>query len=133
MKRSIAQVSLLVPDYDEAIAYFTGVLGFELLDDQPDAPERRWVVVAPKGAGGAKLLLAKASTSEQQALIGNQAGGRVWLFLETDDFDGDYARLISAGVAFLEQPRDEPYGRVAKFRDLYGNPWDLLQPRLVNG
>ena len=122
-----ALVSLLVRDYDEAIAFYVGKLGFALREDTRLSNEKRWVVVAPEG-GQASLLLAKAVGEEQTAAIGRQAGGRVFLFLETDNFARDHARYLAAGVAFREQPRQEPYGTVAVFEDLYGNPWDLIEP-----
>jgi catechol 2,3-dioxygenase-like lactoylglutathione lyase family enzyme len=135
MTRSIALISYLVREYDEAIAWFTGVLGFHLLEDTPrpaEAPGKRWVRVAPPSRGtgeGAALLLARAATPEQAAAVGRQAGGRVWLFLETDDFARHHAALVASGVEFLEPPRTEPYGIVAVFRDLYGNRWDLIERR----
>ncbi|MGZ9811994.1 VOC family protein [Pseudoroseicyclus sp. H15] len=118
-------VALVVPDYDRAIAHYCGDLGFELLEDTPQ-PGKRWVVVRPKG-GETGLLLAEAKGAEQEAAIGNQSGGRVFLFLETEDFAADHARMQAAGVTFLEEPRHEPYGTVAVFRDAFGNKWDLLQ------
>jgi catechol 2,3-dioxygenase-like lactoylglutathione lyase family enzyme len=124
---TIATVSYLVRDYDEAIRWFTGALGFRLLDDTAMGEGKRWVRMAPK-AGGVALLLAKADGPEQQAAIGRQAGGRVFLFLETDDFARDHAAFTAAGVRFREAPRHEPYGTVAVFEDLYGQPWDLIQP-----
>jgi len=127
MPQHIGAVTLLVRDYDEAIDYFTRVLGFELIEDSPLSATKRWVLVAPPGSGGPSLLLAKATTEEQAARIGDQAGGRVFLFLHTDDFGRDYEAMLSRGVAFLEQPRKETYGTVAVFADLYGNRWDLLQ------
>jgi catechol 2,3-dioxygenase-like lactoylglutathione lyase family enzyme len=129
MKQSIALVSLVVPDYDEALAFYVGVLGFELIEDS-FVPEqnKRWVVVAPPGAGDCQLLLARASTPEQASRIGNQTGGRVFLFLYTDDFDRDYARFRSKGIEFVREPKQQPYGKVAVFRDPWGNLWDLLQP-----
>ncbi|WP_373354693.1 VOC family protein [Pseudoroseicyclus sp. CXY001] len=123
----IGLVTLVVPDYDAAIAHYTGDLGFELIEDQPQEG-KRWVVVRPKG-GETGLLLAKAKGPAQEAAIGAQTGGRVFLFLETEDFVGDHARMQAAGVAFMEEPRDEPYGRVAVFRDAFGNLWDLLERR----
>lgn len=123
----IANVTLLVADYDEAIAWYTGKLGFTLLEDTPLGGGKRWVRVAPRG-GEAALLLAQASTPEQRAHIGAQAGGRVAFFLHTDDFGRDHAAMSAAGVRFVEQPRDEAYARVVVFEDLYGNRWDLLQP-----
>jgi len=123
----LAAVSLLVRDYDEAIAFYVGKLGFELSEDTDMGGGRRWVRVTPRG-GQTSLLLAKAATEEQRERIGDQAGGRVWLFLETDDFDRDHARFTEAGVVFREAPRHETYGRVAVFEDLYGNAWDLIEP-----
>jgi catechol 2,3-dioxygenase-like lactoylglutathione lyase family enzyme len=126
----LASVSLLVRDYDAAIAFFTGALGFVLLEDTPVGGAKRWVVVAPAGGGGgATLLLARAATPEQEAAVGRQAGGRVFLFLRTDDFARDHAAFTARGVRFVEEPRDEAYGRVAVFLDLYGNRWDLVEPR----
>jgi catechol 2,3-dioxygenase-like lactoylglutathione lyase family enzyme len=123
----LGALSLLVRDYDEAIAWFTRVLGFELLEDTQLTPDKRWVRVAPPGARETCLLLARAATPEQVAHIGRQGGGRVWLFLHSDDFDADHRRLLAAGVRFAEAPRRESYGSVAVFEDLYGNRWDLLQ------
>lgn len=128
MPQAIVHLALLVRDYDEAIAFFVETLGFELLEDTSLGPEKRWVRVAPAGGKGAALLLAQAATAEQQAQIGNQAGGRVFLFLETDDFARDHARMLAHGVRFLEAPRREGYGIVAVFEDLYGNRWDLIEP-----
>nr|WP_314858871.1 VOC family protein [uncultured Undibacterium sp.] len=125
-KTSIANISFLVRDYDEALAYFTTVLRFELLEDRQISPDKRWLVVAPAGSTGAKLLLAKASTPEQAAHIGDQTGGRVFLFLETEDFWETHAHLQSHGVTFTEKPREEVYGTVVVFLDLYGNKWDLI-------
>lgn len=128
MQQAIAHVALVVRDYDEAIAFYVGVLGFELLEDSARPEQnKRWVVVAPAGGTGTSLLLARASTPEQGAFVGNQAGGRVFLFLQTDDFWRDYNRLVAAGVEFIREASDEPYGTVAVFQDLYGNRWDLLQ------
>jgi catechol 2,3-dioxygenase-like lactoylglutathione lyase family enzyme len=129
MTSKIATLSLLVADYDDAIRFYCDRLGFTLLTDTELAPGKRWVIVAPAGEGGAKLLLAKADGPAQQAAIGNQAGGRVGFFLETDDFAGDYAQMVEKGVTFLEAPRHEAYGSVAVFADLYGNKWDLIEPR----
>jgi catechol 2,3-dioxygenase-like lactoylglutathione lyase family enzyme len=128
MGQSIAAVALVVADYDEAIAFFTRRLGFALVEDTPVGPGKRWVTVRPPG-GGTSLLLAKASTPEQTERVGDQAGGRVFLFLQTDDFRRDYAAFRDRGVQFVEEPREEPYGTVAVFLDLYGNRWDLVQPR----
>jgi len=127
----LATVSLLTPDYDEGLAFFVGVLGFTLVEDTALEAGKRWVVVAPPGAG-ARLLLARAATAAQREAIGAQAGGRVFLFLETDDFDRDHAAWVARGVAFEGPPRDEPYGRVAVFRDPFGNRWDLIQPRATS-
>ncbi len=123
----LGAVSLLVHDYDEAVVFYVGKLGFDLTSDLDMGSGKRWVTVTPKG-GQTALLLAKATTPEQQARVGDQAGGRVWLFLETDDFARDHAAWTAAGVVFREAPRQEPYGVVAVFEDLYGNAWDLIQP-----
>jgi catechol 2,3-dioxygenase-like lactoylglutathione lyase family enzyme len=132
VKQSIGLVSVVVRDYDEAIAFYVGVLGFTLIEDT-FVPEqnKRWVVVAPSGSEGSRVLLARAANPEQQTRVGNQTGGRVFLFLYTDDFERDYRAYRARGVEFVRQPKDEPYGRVAVFADLYGNLWDLLQPRSV--
>ena len=127
MLRSIASVALLVRDYDEAIAFFTYALRFTLVEDQPLGAEKRWVVVAPSDGKGAALVLAKAANADQLAHVGNQAGDRVFLFLSSDDFQSDYRYMQSRGVRFIETPRDEPYGTVVVFLDLYGNKWDLIQ------
>ena len=124
MPQRLALTALLVRDYDAAIAFYVGRLGFELVEDTPQG-DKRWVVVRPPGSEGA-LLLARAEGA-QAARIGDQAGGRVFLFLETDDFARDHARMLAAGVVFLEAARHEPYGTVAVFEDLYGNRWDLIQ------
>ncbi len=128
MKQSILHVALVVRDYDEAIAFYTRKLGFRLVEDtyQPEQ-DKRWVVVAPPGSAGTNLLLARASTPEQQAFVGDQTGGRVFLFLETDDFQRDYERMKALGITFVRPPKTEAYGTVAVFQDLYGNLWDLLQ------
>ena len=129
MSQSIARISLVVRDYDEAIAFYTGALGFSLVEDTRLSDSKRWVVVAPQGGGGTSLVLAKAATPRQVERVGDQTGGRVGFFLHTDDFVRDYAAMKSRGVHFLEEPRKEPYGRVAIFEDLYGNRWDLLELR----
>jgi catechol 2,3-dioxygenase-like lactoylglutathione lyase family enzyme len=129
MAQTIALVSLVVRDYDEAIAYFTSCLEFTVAEDVPLAGGKRWVVVAPPGGTGASLLLARAATPQQAVRVGDQTGGRVFLFLRTDDFRRDYRALQLRGVQFAEGPREEPYGTVAVFLDLYGNRWDLVQPR----
>ena len=127
MPASLLHVALVVRDYDEAIAFYTRQLGFTLVEDTPQpAQAKRWVVVAPPG-GGASLLLARAATPEQAAFVGDQAGGRVFLFLETDDFWRDFRAYEAAGVCFVRPPKQEPYGTVAVFEDLYGNRWDLVQ------
>lgn len=128
MKQSIVHVALVVRDYDEAIAFYTEKLNFTLTEDtyQPEQ-DKRWVVVAPPGSTGTTLLLAKASTPEQEAVIGNQAGGRVFLFLNTDNFERDYDAMKKKGVRFVREPKRAEYGMVAVFEDLYGNRWDLLQ------
>ncbi|WP_109642813.1 MULTISPECIES: VOC family protein [Lentzea] len=123
--RSLGLVTLVVRDYDEAIRFYVDGLGFTLVEDEPQG-DKRWVVVS--AGGGASLLLAQASSEEEKARVGDQTGGRVGFFLNTDDFDRDHARMTEFGVRFLETPRDEVYGRVAVFEDLYGNRWDLLQP-----
>ncbi|KQZ18203.1 VOC family protein [Caulobacter sp. Root1472] len=128
MAQHLALLSLLVRDYDEALAFYLGKMGFSLVEDSHLGGGKRWVVVAP-GAAGTRFLLAKASDDQQTALVGGQGGGRVWLFLHTDAFEADHARLSAAGVRFLEAPRHEAYGSVAVFEDLYGNRWDLLQPK----
>ena len=124
----IAAVSLLVPDYDEAISHYCAGLGFDLVEDTDMGNDKRWVLIAPPGARETRLLLAKASKPEQTQQIGRQAGGRVFLILHTDNFARDYARFAVAGVTFTEAPRSEPYGEVCVFRDRFGNLWDLLQP-----
>ncbi|KRA71618.1 extradiol dioxygenase [Caulobacter sp. Root656] len=128
MAQHLALLSLLVRDYDEALAFYVGKMGFSLVEDSELGGGKRWVVVAP-GAAGTRFLLAKAGDEPQKALVGGQGGGRVWLFLHTDAFEADHARLSAAGVRFLEEPRHEAYGSVAVFEDLYGNRWDLLQPK----
>ncbi len=130
IKQSLGLVSLVVRDYDEALDFFIGKLGFLLVEDSP-VPEqgKRWVVIAPPGALESRLLLARASTPEQEAHIGAQTGGRVFLFLHTDNFWRDYERYRAQGIVFVREPKQEPYGTVAVFQDLYGNLWDLLEPR----
>ncbi|WP_069963537.1 VOC family protein [Lacunisphaera limnophila] len=130
MGQRLGALTLLVRDYDEAIAFFTTKLGFVLQEDTALAPDKRWVRVAPRGGDGTGLVLARAATPAQAELIGAQGGGRVWLFLETDDFTRDHGAMRAAGVVFDEEPRHEAYGTVAVFRDLYGNKWDLLQLRV---
>jgi catechol 2,3-dioxygenase-like lactoylglutathione lyase family enzyme len=130
MTQSLAHIALIVRDYDEAIAWFTGKLGFTLLADEYQAEQdKRWVLVAPPGGAGTSLLLARASTPGQEAFIGDQAGGRVFLFLATDDFVRDHAAMLANGVSFIREPKAAPYGTVAVFEDLYGNLWDLVEFR----
>jgi catechol 2,3-dioxygenase-like lactoylglutathione lyase family enzyme len=128
LKQSIAHIALVVRDYDEAIDFYVSRLGFELVEDtyQPEQ-DKRWVVVRPKGDGSTSLLLARASTPDQETFIGNQAGGRVFLFLQTDDFQRDYAAMLEKGIRFIREPKQATYGTVAVFEDLYGNRWDLVQ------
>jgi catechol 2,3-dioxygenase-like lactoylglutathione lyase family enzyme len=128
VKHSLVHIALVVRDYDEAIAYYTQTLGFTLVEDtyQPEQ-DKRWVIVAPTGSNGTTILLARASTPEQAEFIGNQAGGRVFLFLSTDDFWRDYERMSAAGVKFVRPPNVATYGTVAVFEDLYGNRWDLIE------
>lgn len=130
MKQTIIHVALVVRDYDEAIAFFTETLSFRLLEDtyQPEQ-NKRWVIVSPPGSDGMSLLLAKATTMDQEMVIGKQAGGRVFLFLKTDDFWRDYHQLQKRGVRFVREPKEESYGMVAVFEDLYGNRWDLLESK----
>lgn len=128
MRQCIALTALVVGDYDEAIAFYQGKLGFTLAEDRPVSPGKRWVVVRPPGAQEGGLLLAKASEEQQWRAIGNQSGGRVFLFLQTDDFGRDHAAFLERGVRFLEEPRREDYGTVAVFEDLYGNRCDLIGP-----
>lgn len=128
MNRRIAHVALVVKDYDEAIDFYTRVLGFVLIEDTFQAEQdKRWVVVAPDKNAGTSILLARANNDKQRSAIGNQTGGRVFLFLATDDFHRDYQDLISKGVNFVREPKVEPYGTVAVFEDLYGNLWDLIE------
>ncbi|HEV2442941.1 MAG TPA: VOC family protein [Steroidobacteraceae bacterium] len=131
MKHSIGSVALVVREYDEAIAFYRDKLGFSLIEDTPvPSQNKRWVLLAPAGSCGTRLLLARAVGDQQTCRIGNQTGGRVFLFLHTDDFWRDYHLYRERGVAFVREPRKEPYGTVAVFQDLYGNLWDLLQPSL---
>lgn len=126
-KRSIAAIALLVPDYDTAITYYVDVMGFELVEDTQLSPTKRWVQVSPSLNNGPSLLLAQADSEDQRAAIGKQAGDRVFLFLNTDNFERDYHNLTQAGVQFLEEPRYESYGSVAVFQDVFGNKWDLIE------
>jgi catechol 2,3-dioxygenase-like lactoylglutathione lyase family enzyme len=127
--RRIAHVAIVVRDYDEAITYYTGVLGFELVEDEARGPGKRWVLVTLPGGNGTSLLLAKAANPEQASRVGNQTGGRVFLFLHTDNFRRDHQAMLAHGVHFVEAPREEAYGTVAVFEDLYGNRWDLIERR----
>lgn len=134
MKQSIAQIALVVKDYDEALQFFVGTLGFRLIEDTViEDQKKRWVVVAPAGSGETRLLLARAAGPEQSSRIGNQTGGRVFLFLHTDDFWRDFNAFTRKGVIFVRGPNEESYGTVAVFKDLYGNLWDLVQRRQVTG
>lgn len=129
MKQSIAHVAIVVRDYDEAIDFYTNKLHFTLIEDtyRPEQ-DKRWVLIAPPGSSGTQLLLARASNPEQESRIGNQTGGRVFLFLYTDDFWRDYNEMVAAGITFVRDPKAAPYGTVAVFEDLYGNQWDLIEP-----
>jgi catechol 2,3-dioxygenase-like lactoylglutathione lyase family enzyme len=128
MKQSIAHIALVVNDYDEAIAFYTNKLHFTLVEDTVLSATKRWVVVAPPGSQGCSLLLAKAASDVQGSRVGNQTGGRVFLFLHTDDFARDFQNLVNNGITIVRQPAAEPYGTVAVFADLYGNLWDLIEP-----
>ena len=128
MKQQIAHLALVVDDYDAAIAFYTKMLHFSLVEDTVLSDTKRWVVVAPPGSSGCSLLLAKAVGDEQRSRVGNQAGGRVFLFLHTDDFERDYNEMRAKGIEFVRPPVKEPYGTVAVFKDLYGNLWDLIEP-----
>lgn len=130
MKQTIAHVSLVVRDYDEAIAFYVDKLGFDLVaDEYQPAQDKRWVVVRPKGSDGCSIVLGRAADDHQSEFIGNQSGGRVMLFLQTDDFWRDHEAYLSRGVEFVREPKEEPYGTVAVFEDLYGNLWDLIEFR----
>ncbi|MDX1941736.1 MAG: VOC family protein [Saprospiraceae bacterium] len=128
MHQRIAHIALVVNDYDEAIEFYTRKLDFKLIENMPLNDTKRWVLVAPPGAKECCLLLAKAANEQQRASIGNQTGGRVFLFLHTDDFWRDYHKMLERGIQFIRSPQEEPYGTVAVFQDLYGNLWDLIQP-----
>ncbi len=129
MKQYIAQFAIVVKDYDEAIDFYTKKLNFELIEDTKQSEEKRWVIVKPKGASETAILLAKAANDEQESRVGNQTGGRVFLFLYTDDFWRDYNQMQEKGIKFIRDPKEEVYGTVAVFEDLYGNLWDLLEPK----
>lgn len=128
MNQKIIQIALLVNDYDEAIEFYTKKLKFHLLEDTPMSDTKRWVVVTPQGSGGCNLLLAKAANEEQKSRIGNQTGGRVFLFMHTDNFERDYQNLLDHNISIVRSPSKELYGTVAVFEDLYGNLWDLIEP-----
>lgn len=129
MKQYIAQFALVVKDYDEAIDFYTKKLNFKLVEDTKQSEEKRWVLVKPKGASETAILLAKAANEEQESRVGNQTGGRVFMFLYTDDFWRDYNLMQEKGIKFIREPKEEVYGTVAVFEDLYGNIWDLLEPK----
>ncbi len=129
MKQSIVHIALVVNDYDEAIKFYTEKLNFTLIEDTPQSETKRWVLIAPKGSEGCSLLLAKGVGEEQRSRVGNQTGGRVFLFLKTDDFWRDFQKMQSQGIKFVREPKDEEYGTVAVFEDLYGNLWDLVEFR----
>jgi catechol 2,3-dioxygenase-like lactoylglutathione lyase family enzyme len=131
MQQHIAHIALVIDDYDKAIEFYTKKLHFELIEDTALNETKRWVLVAPTGGNGCKLLLAKVTNPEQASRIGNQTGGRVFLFLHTDDFWRDYNQLVANEIQFVRQPQEEAYGTVAVFQDLYGNLWDLVEPRQV--
>ncbi|MES2775459.1 MAG: VOC family protein [Bacteroidota bacterium] len=128
MKQQLANIAIVVNDYDEAIAFYTQKLHFTLIEDTVLSPEKRWVIVTPPGSNGCGLLLAKAATDEQRSRVGNQTGGRVFLFLHTDNFDRDYKNLQEQQIKIIRPPAKEVYGTVAVFEDLYGNLWDLIEP-----
>lgn len=132
MKQFIAHIALVVEDYDDAIQFYTEKLHFKLVEDTVLSETKRWVIVSPPGSGGCSLLLAKAANDVQKKSIGNQTGGRVFLFLHTDDFERDYNDMISRGISFVRPPASEPYGTVAVFKDLYGNLWDLIEPKTLS-
>jgi len=132
MKQSIVQMALVVADYDEAISFYTQKLNFILIEDTVLGETKRWVVIAPRGGeNGCRLLLAKAVGDEQKSRIGNQTGGRVFLFLHTDNFDLDYQQMLSQGIEFVREPVQEAWGKVAVFKDLYGNLWDFIEPKKI--
>ena len=129
MNQRIVQLSLVVKDYDEAIAFYTHKLGFALIEDTKLSDTKRWVVIKPKGEGGCQLLLAQAANEDQQKAVGNQTGGRVFLFLYTDDIKRDYTNLVASGIKIVRELEEQPYGTVCVFADLYGNLWDLIEPK----
>jgi len=127
MQQSIAHITVVVTNYDDAIAFYTQKLNFDLIEDTPLGDNKRWVLVAPKGSTGTKLLLAQASDEQQRLAVGNQTGGRVGFFLQTDDFDRDFANMKACGINFIREPTVQEYGKVAVFEDLYTNQWDLIE------
>jgi len=127
MNQKLAHIALVVKDYDEAIDFYVNKLKFDLIEDTKLSDDKRWILVAPKGSGNCHLLLAKAVGSQQQSRVGNQTGGRVFLFLHTDNFDRDYANLLNNNINIIREPKEEPYGKVCVFEDLYGNLWDLIE------
>ena len=129
MNQSLAHIALVVRDYDDAIDFYVNKLKFELVEDTKQTEDKRWVLVAPKGNGSCQLLLVKGIGEEQQSRIGNQTGGRVFLFLHTDNFDRDYYNLLQNNINIIREPKEEPYGKVCVFEDLYGNLWDLIEPK----
>ena len=129
MQQRLAHIALVVDDYDEAIKFYTKKLHFTLIEDTVLSKTKRWVLIAPPGSDGCQLLLAKAATDEQKSRVGNQTGGRVFLFLHTDDFWRDYKNMLALGIIFVREPVNEPYGTVAVFKDLYGNLWDLIEQK----
>ena len=129
MNQNLVNIALVVRDYDEAINFYVGKLNFELIEDLKQYDNKRWVIVAPKGKGNFRLLLAKAVNDEQKSRIGNQTGGRVFLFLHTNNFERDYSNLLNKNIKIIREPIVEPYGKVCVFEDLYGNLWDLIEPK----
>jgi catechol 2,3-dioxygenase-like lactoylglutathione lyase family enzyme len=129
MQQKLALIAIVVDDYDKAISFYTGKMNFRLVEDTALTDTKRWVVVGPKGDGGCNLLLAKAASEEQAGRVGNQTGGRVFLFLHTDNLDRDYQYYSGNGISFVRPPSEEPFGKVAVFKDLYGNLWDLVEPK----
>lgn len=131
MKQKLVHIAIVVKDYDEAIAFYTEKLNFELVEDSKQSTTKRWVIVKPKGTNGCSVLLAKAVNEEQQSRIGNQTGGRVFLFLYTDDIERDYKNLLLHNITIIRNPSTEDYGKVLVFADLYGNLWDLIEPKIA--
>ena len=129
MNQKLAHIALIVRDYDEAINFYVNKLNFDLIEDTKLTEDKRWVLIAPKGSNNCNLLLAKAANDEQKSRIGNQTGGRVFLFLNTDDFERDYSNLINNDINIIREPKVEPYGKVCVFEDLYGNLWDLIEQK----